>query len=234
MKNITLIALVVIFAMFSQGCLWMGLPQEPDNVDELLKDHPEHVTKLNLDPRFASTYPDDVKLGDLKKLGKFVNLEQLHMPLIGIPTNDIFLLKKLEILDLSSAPKKYDPNYNNNSDYLFPEYGFDVLPSEIKNLANLKVLDLSGCKITTLIPEIFELKKLEVLNIDYTYVKEIPSDISVLQNLSELHISKTDIKDLPDSITKCRNLKIFHSGLDKKRIGQLSKNSSLKFINTNE
>ena len=102
----------------------------------------------------------------------------------------IFDQKNLEELDLS----------NNSLD--------GALQSQVQNLQNLRVLNLSNNKFTGVPAEIGQLKKLEVLNISNNQLTGLPNELGNLGNLklldlSDNNYSETDLsgirKNLPAS-----------------------------------
>ncbi len=65
----------------------------------------------------------------------------------------------------------------------------DALPSQIGNLKNLKVLDLSNNKFTGVPSEVGQLKKLEILKLSNNLLTGLPNEIGNLPNLKLLDVS---------------------------------------------
>ncbi|VAH39616.1 unnamed protein product [Triticum turgidum subsp. durum] len=81
-------------------------------------------------------------------------------------------------------------------------------PVPLKQLKNVQVLDLDGCKDldNSAMDDICRMIKLKYLSLKQTQVTEIPPEISNLQNLQTLDVSWTQISNLPPEIRKLQNL----------------------------
>lgn len=91
----------------------------------------------------------------------------------------------------------------------FDCYKNDVveIPAEIKELKDLKVLNLTKAySLTTIPPEIGELRDLEVLRLSLTSLEKLPKEIGNLSSLVFLDASATPINELPEEIGKLKNL----------------------------
>ena len=121
--------------------------------------------------------------------------------------------------------------------------GVTTLPPEIKELKNLRVLDLTKAfELSTLPPEIGQLPKLQelhvnlteldsipkelcnvktlkILDVSSTSISRLPSEIGQLTALEELDVHSTSITTLPDSLCNLSNLKV----LDLSHLGHLTK-----------
>ena len=85
--------------------------------------------------------------------------------------------------------------------------GVTTLPPEIKELKNLKVLNLTKAfEFTTLPPEIGQLPKLERLQMALAAISEIPKEICNLRTLKYLNISANQISTLPPEIGRLTTL----------------------------
>ncbi|PSB20580.1 GTP-binding protein [Phormidesmis priestleyi ULC007] len=72
---------------------------------------------------------------------------------------------------------------------------------------NLKVLDLSGQKLTEVPLEIGRLTQLKALNLYHNQITVIPDAITQLTNLTQLDLRDNQITIIPDAITQLTNLK---------------------------
>jgi hypothetical protein len=81
-----------------------------------------------------------------------------------------------------------------------------AIPQPIRNLPSLKILRLSGNKITSVPPWINELTKLEVLNLMKNDILE-PFDVSGLAELCELHVGfNKKLKSLPTGLKHLKKI----------------------------
>ena len=77
------------------------------------------------------------------------------------------------------------------------------LPSEIGDLPQLKILDVSHNKKLAELPrEIGDLRHLETLDLSYSRPRRLPGEIGNLHNLDSLHLQYTELKVLPRQIGK--------------------------------
>lgn len=77
------------------------------------------------------------------------------------------------------------------------------IPAEIKELKNLKILNLEKAySLTTIPPEISELENLETLKMFMTGIEHLPKEIGKLKNLKTLDMSSSPVIELPDEISK--------------------------------
>lgn len=67
-----------------------------------------------------------------------------------------------------------------------------ALQAEIKNMKNLKVLNLSNNKFTGVPAEVGQLDKLEVLDLSNNPITGLPHEIGNLQNLKTLNLKGTN------------------------------------------
>jgi hypothetical protein len=86
--------------------------------------------------------------------------------------------------------------------------GLLELPSEIKELQDIELLNLCGNKLRTLPKEIGELKNLKILYVDNNCLEFLPKEIGDL-NLMWLTLSGNDLKKFPEIIL----YKLFVNGL---------------------
>ncbi len=102
--------------------------------------------------------------------------------------------KKLKELDLSN-------NYRSRDDEKLTE-----IPTEVWELEQLEVLNLSINKLTTIPESITKLTKLTRLYLSGNQLTTIPESITKLTNLTELDLSSNQLATIPESITKLTNL----------------------------
>lgn len=107
-----------------------------------------------------------------------------------------------------------------------------VLPKEIGELVNLRVLDISSSRIKSIPPEIENcihlksiianasqlsevpstignLKKLRNVNFGYCKIKELPEEFGNLESLWSLSLGSNQLSDLPESFSNLKNLQMF-------------------------
>ncbi|MEZ4885557.1 MAG: leucine-rich repeat domain-containing protein [Chitinophagales bacterium] len=85
--------------------------------------------------------------------------------------------------------------------------GIEEVPSEIGLLTDLEELDLSENKLSVLPPEIAQLKNLKILHLDYNAFTEFPLHIEELVELKDLDLSKNKLTYIPASIGELKNLR---------------------------
>ncbi|XP_031574372.1 E3 ubiquitin-protein ligase LRSAM1-like [Actinia tenebrosa] len=77
----------------------------------------------------------------------------------------------------------------------------------MKDLVDVKVLDLRDNRITSLPNEIKELKSLQVLNVQNNKLKTLPTTIGALKSLQTIDLQGNNLTSLPDAIGNLENLK---------------------------
>jgi len=82
----------------------------------------------------------------------------------------------------------------------------EVIPDEISQLENLKVVYLDGNCLSEISTAFFELKEIEVLTLNNNQLKKIPDEIGSLINLKRLHISSNQLTELPTTIGQLEKL----------------------------
>jgi Leucine-rich repeat (LRR) protein len=86
-------------------------------------------------------------------------------------------------------------------------YHLETLPEEIKELKNLKELELSRCDLKKIPTQVMSILSIEVLICWENEITHLPHQISKLKNLRELNLSKNKLKNIPLSIGKLSNLR---------------------------
>ncbi|MGE8949003.1 leucine-rich repeat domain-containing protein [Leptospira interrogans] len=76
----------------------------------------------------------------------------------------------------------------------------------LKNPQNVRILNLSGSKLTTLPGEIGKLQNLQLLNLDDNQLIALPKEIGQLQNLESLDLEHNQLNALPKEIGKLQKL----------------------------
>lgn len=84
--------------------------------------------------------------------------------------------------------------------------GINTLPSEIKNLTKLELLELDDNELESLPSEIGELSSLKLLDLGQNKLSSLPSKIQSLSNLEELYLSENNLSSVPSGISKMSNL----------------------------
>ncbi|XP_057973733.1 disease resistance-like protein DSC1 [Malania oleifera] len=132
-------------------------------------------------------------------------------------------LESLESLILSGCSKlQIFPKVSSNIPHLrqlsLQRTSIKELPSSIKYLSGLVLLDLEECKNLELLPSsICALRSLEILTLSHcSKLAELPEDLGSLECLRELRANSTAINQLPPSIIQLKNLDLvnfFGAGL---------------------
>lgn len=78
---------------------------------------------------------------------------------------------------------------------------------DLKDLSNLRVLDLHNNQITALPADINELKALQVLNVQGNKLKALPAAIGNLSSLQSLILQGNDLRSLPPEIGNLKSLR---------------------------
>ncbi len=76
----------------------------------------------------------------------------------------------------------------------------------LKNPQNVRILNLSGSKLTTLPGEIGKLQNLQLLNLDDNQLIALPKEIGRLQKLESLGLDHNQLNALPKEIGKLQKL----------------------------
>ncbi|MGD1805408.1 COR domain-containing protein [Dapis sp. BLCC M126] len=96
-----------------------------------------------------------------------------------------------------------------------------TIPESITKLINLTRLNLIGNQLTTIPESITKLTNLTGLGLSYNQLTDIPESISRLTNLTELDLNGNELKNIPQSISRLSNLtKLGLSGNQLKNIPQ--------------
>lgn len=81
------------------------------------------------------------------------------------------------------------------------------LTEVLKNPQNVRILNLSGSKLTTLPGEIGQLQNLQKLKLYENQLTAIPKEIGKLQKLQTLNLKYNQLATLPEEIKQLKNLK---------------------------
>jgi Leucine-rich repeat (LRR) protein len=157
------------------------------------------------------------ELAGLKNL-KRLDLVTSHNLVFDSLFDVLVRLPKLEQLNLKNSKAYVDDNFN-----------YKVLPASIKELQNLKELNLentsydilknvdelpeleklnwSDCGMGKIPDVIFKTTSLKSLNLNDDKLKNLPEEIGNLKNLVHLDLGNNQLKDLPESITKLKKLR---------------------------
>lgn len=113
------------------------------------------------------------------------------------------------------------------------------IPKEIGNLVNLESLDLQGNHLEVLPKEIGNLVLLKGLFLQRNQLKELPKEIGNLVNLENFHVNNNKLKELPNEIENLVNLKyifLYSNKIEKipQKIENVIKRQTMHLPNFNE
>ncbi|NEO36773.1 MAG: GTPase [Moorea sp. SIOASIH] len=112
------------------------------------------------------------------------------------------LVKKIR-----EAKKKQLKQLDLSRDFLYyDDVNFTEILTEVFNLSQLEVLDLSGKQLKTVPESIGKLTNLTTLNLSGTQLTTVPESIGKLTNLTKLNLSGNQLTIVPESIGKLTNL----------------------------
>ena len=103
----------------------------------------------------------------------------------------------------------------------FDDTDIETLPSFVCELPELRILHV-GKKLTKLPPEIREMKQLKYLNLANSAIKTLPKEMSRLRNLKELQIQGTQITRLRGTLPEVhwQSLGGFEMSIDESLLGE--------------
>ncbi len=84
------------------------------------------------------------------------------------------------------------------------------LPSQIKQLTNLRELIVDGCMLKSLPTEIGELKQLVKLSAKFNEINNLPENLGSLKMLEELHLDYNKLHEFPGQIGQLENLRFLY------------------------
>lgn len=123
-------------------------------------------------------------------------------------------LRDLKIFILSGCCKieklpEIGENMKQLSELHLDETAIKELPTSIKHLTALTILDLTDCKNLSSLPDVIcTLLSLQILNLSgCSNLNEFPQDLGSLQSLQDLDASRSGIRQAPSSILRLKNLK---------------------------
>lgn len=162
-------------------------------------------SKINmLTAEIMSSYKiDTIILTDNFFLSKIENTEIINSKLIYLKINGS---------DLKTFPKVLYKLYQLEN-LTVSHSRIIKIDTLIKNISNLKNLDLSNNNIDTIPKEMGHLYKLETLNLSNNRIKKIPNSFQFLSNLKTLDLRNNSIQSIPIELYKLHNLTEVH--LDK-------------------
>lgn len=89
---------------------------------------------------------------------------------------------------------------------------FRLFPKPILQLKQLQHLNLSNNPLTSIPPEIFQLQKLQELNLKHcTAITFLPNELALLPELRNINLSGTCIQSFPEEIMLCKNRALVHA-----------------------
>jgi len=183
-------------------------PQKVSSVLKYLQDRRQKITSIF----YASIYGIT---GIPSEVYRLTNLKELNVSEYSINalSEEISNLINLQVLDLHDTrirelPEGVGMLTNLEILNLACWNSLKVLPECIKNLRNLKSLNIGGTGITELPQWISELVNLQELDIGETGITELPPWISNLVNLKELELTYLKIKKLPEALSRLQNFTI--------------------------
>ena len=106
---------------------------------------------------------------------------------------EVFGLKKLEILNMSGNSIKVGKYYNETEGKLV---AYDGITEEILNLSELKELNLSSNDINSIPKYLTKMATLEVLDLSSNNIKKIPKDLSNLVSLKKLNLEDNPVSQI--------------------------------------
>jgi DNA modification methylase len=124
------------------------------------------------------------------------------------------LLDENEQIDLviTSPPYPVDKDYTRITRLESSILGLTNDLKDVRNVKDLKSLNLSYNRIESIPKDFEKLENLERLNLSNNLIKTIPKNIEGFQSLTELDLSMNKIKKLPDNIGNLKNLKKLNIG----------------------
>uniref|UniRef100_A0A7N2LAZ2 non-specific serine/threonine protein kinase n=1 Tax=Quercus lobata TaxID=97700 RepID=A0A7N2LAZ2_QUELO len=203
-----------------------------------------YLRELHLaDVNISSSLPQS-----LANLSSLTSLSLYGCILHGEFTSDIFLLPKIQAIDLSYNRELigFLPKFRFHSSlkilYLRVTNFSGEFPNSMDSLGSLNVLDLSITNLFGELPNsISNLKSLNYLDLSYTKIScELPNSFSNLKSLNYLDLSNTDLSgELPNLIGNLKSLNYLDlgssnfSGAIPPSVGNLSQLTVLSLSNNN-
>src|ERR1035437_3482354 len=107
-----------------------------------------------------------------------------------------------------------------------------AIPDHLDELANLRILSLTGNQITTIPDSFAELVKLEILHLSDNQITAIPDSFAKLARLSSLSLSGNQIPAIPDSLPRLSRLRTLYLGGNQIRVvpGSLARLTELSIL----
>ncbi|XP_028393150.1 malignant fibrous histiocytoma-amplified sequence 1 homolog [Dendronephthya gigantea] len=168
--------------------IYNNFPPDPPEIDEGDKVTCD-LTRFDAPPQFPFSV---CSRQDLQVLKLFVD----NFPFIP---KELGNLVNLEHLVLCRCENEVDPDAR-----------CIKIPCTLKNLKNLRVLDLRNNPLGTFPQQITELLNLEELHLSNCTLLGVPDELALLQSLKTLDLSSNMFSTLPIAITQLRNLNILY------------------------
>jgi Leucine-rich repeat (LRR) protein len=160
--------------------------------------------------RLASLPPEIEKLVNLRYLILNNHLEAIDLE--GDPTMQTMQTLWIQFLSVSpSDHTSFEPNIflrDENSTDIDRNNRINVLPPQIGNLGNLRILDLNGIGLNSLPDEIGNLHSLEELDAGNNALINIPLTIGQITNLKRVDLSNNMLSALPSTIVNLQHLEV--------------------------
>lgn len=142
--------------------------------------------------------------------GAFFKNNDNISPLINVTNNQKVENQNTNLSSNTQTNNKLDlsgQNLTKSPDYIFNQTGLDELnlsnnkidgslQAEIRNLQNLKVLNLSNNNFTGVPAEIGQLKNLEILDLSNNFITGLPYELGNLSKLKSLNLSGNNYSEI--------------------------------------
>ncbi len=218
---------------------------------------PDTVTKINFSSLKLEKFPEvlyrfrnlkeidlsrnyfEIFSADLRRFRKLVVLDLSYNDLdektLKIPRN-----KNIRVLNLVQNRFPTIPVAARKSrkleDLLLANNRLDALSGRsFKRLGRLKILNIYGCQLHVLPPDVRRLKRLEVLDLYHNELRFLPAEIGQLQHLKTLAVSNNQLWKLPEEVGNMSGLQKLYAHHNKlSRLPDLPKKLTLLDIGFND
>eukprot|EP01105_Mastigella_eilhardi_P008567 TRINITY_DN2075_c0_g1_i1.p1 TRINITY_DN2075_c0_g1~~TRINITY_DN2075_c0_g1_i1.p1 ORF type:complete len:817 (+),score=187.21 TRINITY_DN2075_c0_g1_i1:306-2453(+) len=181
-----------------------NIPALPDSVCNL-----KNLKKLYLCNNKLTTLPQ--KFGELHSL---FDLDLSNNAISTLPAS--FKDLNLELFNLSKNGMFYFPLHLPESMSVLTIFGNNIqsLPASVKQLVNLRQLDLHSNSLSCLPAEIGELTQLRVLDVCFNKLASLPKELGRLSLLQSLNVSFNRLQTVPDTVASLTSLSCIHLGFN--------------------